>query len=303
MVRNVLRLRSGQVAVTMLALLVLLAVLGGFLAPYEPNATVGDPLTGPSGGHWLGADYLGRDVLSRLLAGSALSLAGALFVAVLAFLLGTVPGMLSIYLGRTFEWISLRLTDTLIALPFLVFAVAMTALLGNGVVQALFAVGILLAPVFYRVARSATMGVESSQYVEAAVLAGASTSWVVSKHVLVKVLPPLAISFATTLGMGLVVIASLTFLSIGVTPPTATWGGVLATDLQFIAIRPFAPFVPVVLILVSVLACNLLADAIRDVTGESGRQLLAAREARRSRRRPLVAAPSPAGTPEGDTHV
>ncbi|WP_114423949.1 ABC transporter permease [Nocardioides houyundeii] len=303
MVRNVLRLRSGQVAVAMLALLVLLAVLGGFLAPYEPNATVGDPLTGPTGGHWLGTDYLGRDVLSRLLAGSALSLAGALFVAVLAFLLGTVPGVLSIYLGRTFEWISLRLADTLIALPFLVFAVAMTALLGNGVVQALFAVGILLAPVFYRVARSATMGVESSQYVEAAVLAGASTGWVVSKHVLVKVLPPLAISFATTLGMGLVVIASLTFLSIGVTPPTATWGGVLATDLQFIAIRPFAPFVPVVLILVSVLACNLLADAIRDVTGESGRQLLAAREARRSRRRPLVAAPSPAGPPEGDTHV
>lgn len=299
MVRNVLRLHSGRWAVGLLASLVVLAVLGHLLAPFEPNATVADPLLGPSGGHWLGTDYLGRDVLSRLLAGSALSLAGALFVAVLAFVLGAVPGVLSVYLGRTFEWISLRLVDTLIALPFLVFAVAMTALLGNGVVQALFAVGILLAPVFYRVARSATMGVESSQYVEAAVLAGASTRWVVSHHVLVKVLPPLAISFATTVGMGLVVIASLTFLSIGVTPPTATWGGVLATDLQFIAIRPFAPFAPVALILVSVLACNLLADAIRDVTGESGRQLLAAKAVRRSHRRPLVAAI----TPEGDAHV
>ncbi len=288
MLRNVLRLGSGRWAVAMLMLLTAIAVLGKPLAPYEPNQTVADNLLGPSAQHLLGTDYLGRDVLSRLLSGAALSLSGALLVAVLAFLLGAVPGILSVYLGRSFEWVSLRVTDTLVALPFLVFAVAMTALLGNGVAQALFAVGILLAPVFYRVARSATMGVESSQYVEAAVLAGASTRWVVAKHVLVKVLPPLAISFATTVGTGLAVIASLTFLGIGVAPPTATWGGVLATDLSFIAVRPFAPFAPVVLILVSVLACNLLADAIRDVTGESGRQLLAetaARKARRSRAR------------------
>lgn len=299
MLRNVLRLRSGRWAVGMLFFLLLLGVFGGLLAPYEPNQTVGDSLTGPSGSHWLGTDYLGRDVLSRILAGSALSLSGALFVALLALVIGAIPGILSVYLGRTFEWVSLRVTDTLIALPFLVFAVAMTALLGNGVVQALFAVGILLAPVFYRVARTATLGVEGSQYVEAAVLAGASTRWVVSKHVVVKVLPPLAISFATTVGTGLAVIASLTFLSIGVSPPTATWGGVLATDLQFIAIRPSAPFVPVALILVSVLACNLLADAVRDVTGESGRQLLAKQAARKSRRRARVAAV----TAEGGNHV
>ncbi|CAM3272235.1 ABC transporter permease [Nocardioides dubius] len=299
MLRNILRLRTGRWAVGLLAFLLLLGLFGGTLAPYEPNQTVGDSLLGPSAEHWLGTDYLGRDVLSRILAGSALSLSGALFVALLAFLFGAIPGVLSVYLGRTFEWVSLRVTDTLIALPFLVFAVAMTALLGNGVVQALFAVGILLAPVFYRVARTATLGVEGSQYVEAAVLAGASTRWVVSKHVLVKVLPPLAIAFATTVGTGLAVIASLTFLSIGVSPPTATWGGVLATDLQFIAVRPSAPFVPVALILISVLACNLLADAVRDVTGESGRQLLARKAASSSRRRARTAT---ANIP-GGTHV
>jgi len=299
MMRDILRLQSGRWAVGMLAVLAFLAAFGGLLAPFEPNDTVGPNLTGPSAEHWLGTDYLGRDVLSRILAGSALSLAGALLVAVLALVIGATPGILSVSLGRPFEWLSLRVVDTLIALPFLVFAVAMTALLGNGVAQALFAVGILLSPVFYRVARTATLSVADSQYVEAAVLAGAGTGWVVRRHVVVKVLPPIAIAFATTVGMGLTVIASLSFLSIGITPPTATWGGVLAADLQFIAVQPEAPLVPVALILVSVLACNLLADAIRDVTGESGRHLLATLAAKKARRR----RPAPVTTPRGDVHV
>lgn len=299
MLRNVLRLRSGRAAVILLALLAFLGVFGGLLAPFDPNETVAANLQGPSGEHWLGTDYLGRDVLSRILAGSLLSLAGALMVAVIALLLGAIPGIASVQLGRGFEWISLRVTDTLIALPFLVFAVAMTALLGNGLVQALLAVGILLSPVFFRVARTATLQVATSQYVEAATLSGATLGWIVRKHVLVKVLPPIAISFATTVGMGLAVIASLTFLAIGVTPPTATWGGVLAADLQFISVQPWAPLVPVGLILISVLACNLLADSIRDVTGESGRQLLAGQAAAKTRRRALRAVP----TTQGELHV
>ncbi|WP_134324002.1 ABC transporter permease [Cumulibacter soli] len=295
MLRNILRLPSGRWSIGLLGFLAVIGVSGPFLAPYDPNETVGSNLTGPSADFWFGTDYLGRDVLSRLLAGAPLSLGGALLVAVLALLIGAIPGILSVYLGRVFEWTSLRVIDTLIALPFLVFAVAMTALLGNGVVQALFAVGILLSPVFYRVARTAALGAANSQYVEAAVLSGANTGWVVRRHIRIKVLPPIAISFAATVGMGLTVIASLTFLSIGVMPPTATWGGVLASDLQFIAAQPFAPFIPIALILISVLACNLLADAIRDVTGESGRQLLATRAARKSK--------TDSPTSEGVVHV
>jgi peptide/nickel transport system permease protein len=292
MIQSAMRLTSGRIAVVVLALVGLLAVFGSLLAPYGPDDTVGVQLQGPSGAHWLGTDYLGRDVLSRMLAGSALSVLGALLVAAIALVVGAIPGILSVYLGRVFEWVSLRVIDTLIALPFLVFAVAMTALLGNGVIQAMFVVGILLAPVFYRVARAATLTVARSQFVEAAILSGASTGWIVRKHVWTKVLPPIAIALSTTVGIGLVVIASLTFLSIGVSPPTATWGGILASDLEYIAIQPYAPIVPIVVILVAVLACNLFADAVRDVSGEAGRQLLGARDARkaaRSRRRAGVA--------------
>lgn len=285
MLTRIFRLWTGRIAVVLLGVILFLAVFGHLLSPDPPNTTVATLLQGPSSSHLLGTDYLGRDVLSRVLSGSALSVLGGVLVAAIALVVGAVPGILSVYLGRVFEWISLRVIDTLIALPFLVFAVAMTALLGNGIMQALFAVGILLAPVFFRVARAATLSVARSQYVEAAILSGASTGWVVRKHVWTKVLPPIAIAFANTIGIGLAVIASLTFLSIGVSPPTATWGGILASDLQYIAIQPFAPFVPIVLILVSVLACNLLADAIRDVSGESGRQLLSSLDAKKSARR------------------
>jgi peptide/nickel transport system permease protein len=282
MIKNVWRLASGRIAIVLLSIILFLAVFGSLLSPYAPDDTVGPQLTGPSSQFLLGTDYIGRDVLSRLLAGAGLSVLGALLVAAIALVFGALPGVLSVYLGRVFEWISLRVIDTLIALPFLVFAVAMTALLGNGVFQALFAVGFLLAPVFYRVARSATLSVANSQYVEAAVLSGASTWWVVRKHVWNKVTPPIAISLSTTIGLGLVVISSLTFLGIGVSPPQATWGGILATDLEYIALQPWAPVVPIALILIAVLACNLLADAVRDTAGEAGRQLLSAQAAKKA---------------------
>jgi peptide/nickel transport system permease protein len=285
MIKNVWRLTSGRIAIVLLSIILFLAVFGSLLSPYAPNDTVGPQLAGPSSHFLLGTDYIGRDVLSRMLTGAGLSVLGALLVAALALLFGALPGVLSVYLGRVFEWISLRVIDTLIALPFLVFAVAMTALLGNGVFQALFAVGLLLAPVFYRVSRSATLSVANSQYVEAAILSGASTWWVVRKHVWNKVTPPIAISLSTTIGLGLVVISSLTFLGIGVSPPQATWGGILATDLEYIALQPWAPIVPIALILVAVLACNLLADAVRDTAGEAGRQLLNARAANKAGKR------------------
>jgi peptide/nickel transport system permease protein len=297
MLKNVWRLPSGRIAVVLLLLIAFLAAFGTLLAPDPPNQTVALQLQDPSGAHWLGTDYLGRDVLSRMLAGSALSIWGALVVAGIALAFGAIPGILSVYLGRVFEWLSLRVIDTLIALPFLVFAVAMTALLGNGVFQATFAVGFLLAPVFYRVARTATLSTARSQYVEAATLSGAPVSWIVRKHVLAKVAPPIAIALATTIGIGLVVIASLTFLGIGVAPPTATWGGILSSDLEYIAIQPYAPIAPIAVILVSVLACNLFADAMRDVSGEAGRQFLNARDAKKDARK-MLPDPNAAREPE-----
>ncbi|WP_320782329.1 ABC transporter permease [Streptomyces sp. CRN 30] len=290
MVRRVLSLTSGRIAVAVLAVIALLAVLGPLLAPQDPLAQSDNALAGMSGAHWLGTDHLGRDVLSRLLDGSRISVLGSLEVALTALVVGAIPGILSVYLGRTFEWITLRLADTLVALPFLLFAVAVIALLGNGITQAMLVTGVLVSPLFYRVSRAATLGVARSQYVEAAVISGASVGWVVRRHVWVKVLPPIAVALAQTIGTGFVIVSSLTFLGIGVQPPDPTWGGLLASDLGYLGQRPWAPFVPALLIMVTVWACNLLADAIRDVSGEAGRALIDHRKARLHK-----AAPAPAG--------
>jgi peptide/nickel transport system permease protein len=253
LIRRVLAQSTGRLAVGILSVIVFLAIFGSVIAPYSPLANSATQLAHISGSHWLGTDYLGRDTLSRILAGSRASVVGAIEVAVIALFVGAIPGVLSVYLGRVFEWVTLRLVDTLISLPFLLVAVAVTALLGNGITQALLVVGVLLAPSFYRVSRAAALSVAHSQYV-----------WS-------KVLPPISISMAYTVGAGFVVVSSLSFLGIGVQPPAPTWGGMLSSDLNYLSYQPWAPVAPAVLIIATVWACNLLADAIRDVSGEAGR--------------------------------
>lgn len=293
MVRHVLSLVSGRIAVAVLTLIVLLAVLGPSLAPQDPLATSDHTLAAASGAHWLGTDHLGRDVLSRLLDGSRVSVLGSLEVTLMALVVGAIPGILSVYLGRVFEWVTLRLADTLVALPFLLFAVAVIALLGNGITQAMFVTGALVSPLFYRVARAATLAVARSQYVEAALISGASIGWIVRRHVWVKVLPPIAVALAQTIGVGFIIVSSLTFLGIGVQPPAPTWGGLLASDLGYLGYQPWAPLAPALLIMVTVWAGNLLADAIRDVSGEAGRAFANDRKARANR--PGTSDPVPTG--------
>ncbi|MTD54380.1 ABC transporter permease [Amycolatopsis pithecellobii] len=280
MLRRIFSLASGRFAFAVLVVIALLAIFGPLLAPHDPLATSAGTLAPPSGDHWLGTDNLGRDVFSRLLSGSRISVLGSLEVALTALVVGAIPGILSVYLGRVFEWLTLRLADTLVALPFLLFAVAVTALLGNGITQAMLVTGVLVSPLFYRVARAATLSVARSQYVEAALISGASLGWIVRRHVWVKVLPPIAVAFAQTVGVGFIVVSSLSFLGIGVQPPAPTWGGLLASDLGFLGYQPWAPFVPALLIMITVWACNVLADAIRDVSGEAGRALLNNRKVR-----------------------
>ncbi|MFD7130941.1 ABC transporter permease [Streptomyces sp. NPDC059894] len=291
--RRVLALTSGRIAVAILTAVALLALFGPLLAPQDPLATSDATLAPVSGAHWMGTDYLGRDVLSRLLDGSRVSVLGSLEVALTALVVGTVPGILSVHLGRAFEWITLRLADTLVALPFLLFAVAVVALLGNGLTQAMLVTGVLVSPLFYRVSRAATLAVARSPYVEAALISGASVGWVVRRHLWSKVLPPIAVALAQTIGVGFVIVSSLTFLGIGVQPPAPTWGGLLASDLGYLSQRPWAPLAPALLIMVTVWAANLLADAVRDVSGEAGRALVDHRKARADR--PAAAGHAPSG--------
>ncbi|MFY9668666.1 ABC transporter permease [Trebonia sp.] len=265
---SVLRLPSARIAVAILAVILFLAIFGSALAPQSPLAIdAGALYKGPSLHHLLGTDYLGRDVLSRLMAGTRLSVLTAFEAVGIGLVIGAPLGVATVFLGRWFDFTANRVADALMTLPSIFFAVAVTAALGNGLVQAMFPVGILLIPGFYRVTRAATLEFGRAQYVEAAELLGGSKLHVIRVHVLRKVLPTIAVTTATAAAGALLAVSFLTFLGIGVQPPTPTWGGVLSSDLDYLNLAPWAPFIPGALIAITVGALNALADAYRDRAG------------------------------------
>lgn len=270
-----------KAALTVLLAVAVLAVFGRQLAPHDPLAQdTAHLLAGPSAAHPLGTDYLGRDVLSRLLAGTGLTVVGALEAVGAALLLGTVPGLASLWFGRRFEWVAQRVADALMTLPFTLFAIAAVGLLGNGIHQAMLALGVLLAPLYFRVVRAAALGLRRAGYVEAAELMGASRARVLRTHIWSKVLPTVAVTTAQALAVALLTVASLTFLGLGVQPPRPTWGGMLASDLGFLAQQPWAPAAPALLIMVTVGALHLLADALRDAAAAEERPVAGRRRLR-----------------------
>jgi len=265
---SVLRLPSARIAVGILAGIAILAAFGSTLAPQNPLAINANALfQGPSVHHLLGTDYLGRDVLSRLMAGTRLSVLTALEAVGIGLVLGAIPGIATVFMGRSFDFGVNRVSDALMTFPSVFFVVAVTAALGNGLVQAMIPVGILLAPAFFRVTRAATLEHARAQYVEAAELLGASKLHVIRVHVLRKVLPNIMVTTASMTAAALLTVSFLTFLGIGVQPPTPTWGGVLSSDLDYLSQAPWAPFIPGALIAITVGAVNALADAVRDRGG------------------------------------
>lgn len=263
------RIRSRKpltiVAVVVLLAVVFLVIFGSLLAPFGAEAQAVNAINqGPSWHHLFGTDYLGRDVLSRLMVGTRLSILSTVEAVGIAIGLGTVPGIVAAVVGGWLDWVLSRIVDALMTLPSIIFAVAVTAAIGNGLTQAMIPIGVLMAPLFFRVMRAATLEYVRTQYVEAATLLGASRWRVIRVHVLAKVGPTLAVTTAAATAYALLSVSFLTFLGIGVEPPTPTWGGVLSSDLNYLAQAPWAPFIPGAFIALTVGALNALADAVRD---------------------------------------
>ena len=266
--RRVFAAPSTKVAGFVLLVVLLLTITGGLLAPHDPLAQdVANQFKGPTSGHLLGTDYLGRDTLSRLIAGTRVTILGSFATVALGFLLGVLPGIISAFLGRTSEFFVMRFIDSLLTLPIIVLAVAATGLFSNGTGAVIIAVGVLLSPRFFRIARAETLGFASEQYVEAAQLFGASRFWVIRRHIWTKVLPTLAVTSATSLGYAVLALSSLDFLGIGVKAPAPSWGGMLASDVQYLYQDWSAAIWPGLAIAITVWACNAVADGLRDGLG------------------------------------
>ncbi|BAS28187.1 ABC transporter permease [Limnochorda pilosa] len=277
------RLRAGTV---LLGAMVLVAVVAPALAPVgplEPDYRV--LFSGPSPGHPLGTDELGRDVFSRVLHGGRWSLSVALAATVLAAAAGTVLGMAAVALGSWVDGVLSRCVDALLAFPGVLLALVAVTALGPGLGQTIAVLGLLGTPTFFRLSRGRMREVWTAAFVVAARAAGASEARILGRHVLPSVAGFLAIQAASTASTFLLVEATLSYLGLGVPPPTPTWGNVLQEARSYLIRQPWAVVGPGVALALTALALQLLSDGLRDRLDPMARGQNVTAAARRAPRR------------------
>jgi peptide/nickel transport system permease protein len=260
-----MRRPSFVVAAGFLMFLVVVAALAPLIAPQDPSAQVlEDRLEGPSWTHLLGTDDLGRDVLSRLIYAARLALLAPLISVGVAIVVGVPAGL---WAGMRRGWVDAitgRLNDTLLSLPGLAFALAVVAVLGPGLVNAMVAMGIVFAPSLYRVVRGATLAVAEESFIESARAIGCSTRRIVWVHVLPNIAAPFLVQVTILMGVALLAEASLSFLGLGVQPPDSSWGSMLEVAYQNQYQAPLAVLPAGTALVLTVLSFNTVGDSIRD---------------------------------------
>lgn len=247
-------------------LLVVIAVLAPHIAPYDPeNYFDYDALNaGPSMAHWMGVDSLGRDIFSRILAGTRISLAAGFFSVILGAIIGTVLGLMAGYYEGWWDRIVTRLCDVLFAFPGILLAIAIVAILGNGMVNVIMAVAVFSVPAFARLVRGNTLMLKGLTYVEAARSIGASDWTILMRHILPGTVSSIVVYFSMRIGTSIITAAGLSFLGLGAQPPTPEWGAMLNEARADMVTAPHVAIFPSLAIFLTVLAFNLLGDGLRD---------------------------------------
>lgn len=255
------------VAATLFLGLVLLALIGPQLAPYDPLATnPPSALKPPSAAHWFGTDALGRDILSRCIVAARLDLGLAVAAVALSFVLGATLGAAAGFFGGWPDRIVSRVADTIMAFPLFVLAMGIVAALGNTLANIVIATAIINLPFYIRVARAEANVRREAGFVESARLAGNSEWSVLMRHVFPNLLPPIAVQVSLNMGWAILNAAGLSFIGLGVRPPTPEWGIMVAEGAQYIVSGEWwVAFFPGAVLMTAVFAFNLLGDALRDL--------------------------------------
>jgi peptide/nickel transport system permease protein len=262
--RRVLATRLAGAGLVILGLVCICALGAPLLAPYNPNDQDYLAFTqGPSAAHWLGTDDLGRDVLSRLIYGSRVSLQVGIIAVGIALGVGVSLGLLAGYLGGFTDTLITRFTDAVQAFPGLILALAITAALGPGIGNAMIAIGFVSTPAIARLTRGQTLAVREREFVEAARVLGTPPLQIMARHIWPNVTAPIIVQATILVASAIVTEASLSFLGVGVQPPTASWGAMLRTGSQYLETAPWMAFAPGAAIFVTVLAFNFVGDGLR----------------------------------------
>lgn len=246
-------------------LLMLVALFSEQLAPYDPyEQNLDEAMQPPSPQHIMGTDRHGRDMFSRVLVGGKTSIYATLALVAAISVFGTVVGTLCGYYGGKVDSIVMRISDVCLAFPGLVFAMAVAALLGGGISNAVLALAVISWPKYSRVARSQTLALKSSSFVNAARLSGSSSTQIILRHILPNILGPILVTAMLDIGTMMMELAGLSFLGLGAKPPTAEWGNMMSSGRSMLQMYPWIVLSPGIGIFISVVLFNLLGDTVRD---------------------------------------
>ncbi|MGG6313821.1 ABC transporter permease subunit [Paenibacillus macerans] len=263
--RKFCRQRLALAAGIFIMLLVIIAILGPYLTPYDPEAPNYDALTlGPSFRHWAGTDEYGRDILSRLIAGTRLSLAVSLSSVFIAAAAGTFLGLLSGYYGGWLDRLIMRGSDVLFSFPDILLAIGIVAILGPGLSNVVVAVAVFGIPSFARIIRSVTLSAKETVFVEAARSMGAKNGRIIWRHIFPETLPSVIVNLTMKIGTAILAASSLSFLGMGAKADEPDWGAMLSMGRDYLSIAPHIVYFPGLAIFLTVLAFNLVGDGLRD---------------------------------------
>ena len=263
--RRLVRRRGAAVGLAVIAFFVALAVLAPVVAPYDPLVTSWSAIRkAPTAAHWFGTDEIGRDVLARVVWGARASLLAGVVSVLISLSIGVPVGLLAGYAGGKIDMLISRLTDAVLACPFLILAIALAAFLGPSLTNAMIAIGVSATPVFIRLTRGQTMAIKAEEYILAARAIGNPPWRVALRHVLPNIVPTLIVQATLAIAAAVIAEASLSFLGLGQQPPAPSWGSMLNTAKNYIDQAPWMAIWPGVSIFVLVLSFNLVGDGLRD---------------------------------------
>ena len=245
--------------------LIALALVGPFIVPYDiAEPDYDNVLSGPSIEHWAGTDAYGRDIFSRIVSGTQISLYVGLTSVFLGAIGGTFLGIISGFYGKWIDRLIMRICDVLLAFPGILLAIGIIAILGPGLGNVIIAVAVFSIPVFARIVRSSTLAVKSTLYVEATKSIGAKPRRIIWKHIFPGTLSSIIVYFTMRIGSAILTAASLSFLGLGAQPPSPEWGAMLSGGRDYLNTAPHVTIFPGLAIFITVLAFNLLGDGLRD---------------------------------------
>ncbi len=263
--RRLRRRKGAMVGLTIVALFVVVAVFAPLIAPYDPIATSWSAVRkAPSWAHWLGTDEVGRDILSRIIFGARASLSAGVVSVGIAVGIGVPLGLLAGYAGGWIDALLSRVVDAMLAVPFLILAIALAAFLGPSLTNAMIAIGVTATPIIVRLTRGQTLAARVEDYVEAARAVGNPRWRIALRHILPNIVPPLLVQASLAVAGAIIAEAALSFLGLGQQPPSPSWGSMLNSSQRFIAQAPWMAFWPGFAIFLAVLSFNLLGDGLRD---------------------------------------